>query len=267
MIVGHRIIKFAKTVTLTVSISCFLLVPLFYLKGHQEKQFLHGIAKYFQYRALLTAKHSDNPGEAEALKLMDSVHHLMKNRKEHVGTVSLGNPSSIFRWVSDDLNDSAGACGAFSMVLGRLLMELGYEVRKIGLEKGNNLSIHQVVEVKTQRGWFVLDPTFNFAFQRPDGKLASAFDLSDHWEYYRRQIPDDYNPDYDYQSYHYTNWKRLGIFGKILRSVFDSDMPGEEFSAFLYIANRDQYLPWLIVTLGIFMLVIYMTLSFFLKRL
>ena len=258
--------NFLKTATLSLAFCCFILAVLFQIQKEKEKMFLLGVAHGWQDRSLALFSHRNNQEEAGALALMNSVHHMMRNREDVVHTASLGNPSSFFRWISEDLNDPGGACGGYSNVLGRLLMELGYDVRKIGLEKGKQLSIHQVIEVKLNDRWVVLDPWFNLLFRRPDDSLAGAVDLARNWKYYSQQTPDQYSPNYDYQAYHYTNWKRMGVVGKILRRIIDSEEPGQEFSAFRYLARKDQYAPWFFAGIGLIMLMIHVIIQLVMKR-
>ena len=257
---------FLKTATLSLAFCCFILAFLFQIQGRKEKTFLRGVAHGWRDRPLALVSHLSNQEEAVALSVMNSVHHMMKNREDVVRSASLGNPSSFFRWISEDLNDPGGQCGGYSNVLGRLLMELGYDVRKIGLEKGKVLSYHQVIEVKLNDRWVVLDPWFNLVFRKPDGSFAGASDLSHNWKYYGQQTPDQYPPDYDYQAYHYTNWKRMGVVGKILKRIIDSEEPGHEFSAFRYLARKDQYAPRFFAGTGLFMLVIYLIIQLVIKR-
>ena len=257
---------FLKTATLSLAFCCFILAFLFQIQGRKEKTFLRGVAHGWRDRPLALVSHLSNQEEAVALSVMNSVHHMMKNREDVVRSASLGNPSSFFRWISEDLNDPGGQCGGYSNVLGRLLMELGYDVRKIGLEKGKVLSYHQVIEVKLNDRWVVLDPWFNLVFRKPDGSFAGASDLSHNWKYYGQQTPDQYPPDYDYQAYHYTNWKRLGVVGKILRRIIDSEEPGHEFSAFRYLARKDQYAPWIFAGTGLFVLVIHLIIYLVMRR-
>ena len=247
---------FFKTVFFPLAFSCFTLSVFFNNQARKEKMFLLGVAHCWREQSLVLFSDTNSREAAAALALMHSVHRVMRDREAVVCGASLGNPSSLFRWVSEDLNDPGGACGGYSNALGRLLMELGYDVRKIGLEKGEVMSNHQVIEVRLNDRWVVLDPWFNLVFRKPDGSFAGAADLARNWTYFSRQTPDRYPPDYDYQAYHYTNWKRLGWIGKMLRKIVDSDTPGDEFSAFGYLAKKDQYAPWMLAGFGVFMLTV-----------
>jgi len=249
---GNCIVVFS----LSIAITCFSLAPLFQIQAKKEKEFLNGTAKHFKKESLWQFSESVPPDEANVLALMNSLYHHMLYRWQSIGTASLGNPSSLFRWVSEDLNDAGGACGGWVSVMGRMLMELGYEIRKIGLEKGENLSIHHVLEVKLGDRWALLDPYLNFVFRTPDNLIASAAEVSKNWEYYGRQAQCCVPPDFDYQAYHYTNWKKLGWVGSLIEKMIDSEEEDRRFSAFVYIANKDQYLPPVLYILGgVFLLI------------
>ena len=85
-------------------------------------------------------------------------------------------------------------------------------------DPGGERAIHHVIEARLGGAWVLLDAYYNLAFRTPAGTLASAAEVSRHWPHFRTQVPADYNPDYDYSGYYYTNWERVPLVGRLVRS-------------------------------------------------
>ena len=68
---------------------------------------------------------------------------------------------------SFDLMTASGACGSFSMVLARVLQGYKFDVRIAQMKSNGIFAAHNIVEVKTDHGWVVLDPLFDIYFVKP----------------------------------------------------------------------------------------------------
>jgi transglutaminase-like putative cysteine protease len=86
-----------------------------------------------------------------------------------------------------------GNCGNQSMTMVGMLQALGIQVRFLGVEG------HNVIEVLLCGRWCLLDPMFQGAFRRPDGRLYSAWEIH---ERHRRGEPEATSfGDFRYASY------------------------------------------------------------------
>jgi hypothetical protein len=156
--------------------------------------------------------------EQNVLLIMHKVHAVVDGRHRQVADV--GHPEPGILWSSDEhLTEPSGACASYTQVLAKTLQTAGYPIRKVGLSKGDRRGIHHVLETKVEGHWAVLDGLSNLAFRRPDGHLASAADVHADWAHYRIQAPPDYNPDYDYSTFYYTNWSKVPVIGAVVLAI------------------------------------------------
>jgi hypothetical protein len=72
-----------------------------------------------------------------------------------------------------------------------------------------------------QKGWVALDPSFNLAFTKSDGNLASFRDVQANWNYFKSQLPDNYRHEYAYADVRYTNWEKIPILLPAIKWVLD----------------------------------------------
>jgi hypothetical protein len=114
-----------------------------------------------------------------------------------------------------------GACGSFSMVLARVLQGYHYDVRIAQMKSKGVYAAHNIVEAKTDHGWVVLDPLYDVYFIKPDSHLASFEDVRGDWSYYRKQVPPNYEMNYDYEDVRYTNWTKIPIVLPAVKKVLD----------------------------------------------
>jgi hypothetical protein len=155
--------------------------------------------------------------EANVLRIMHKVHAVTNARREQLA--DLGHPKPGVFWSSDEhLTEPSGACHSYTTVLAKSLRTAGYPIRKVGLERNGQASIHHVLETYVEGRWVLMDAMSDLAFRRPDGRLASAAEVHANWKYYRQQTPPDYNPEYDYSGFYYTNWDRVPGVGALLRA-------------------------------------------------
>lgn len=171
----------------------------------------------------------DDNQDSIVLKAMDVCHALMINRAStFIGGKLSDNRTDFFRSVSVDLMTTSGACGSYALVLSRVLEDYNFPVRIAQMYANGVYGGHNIVEVQTGATWVVLDPTFNFAFVRPDSKLASFADVQHDWAYYSRQVPPGYNPSYRYEDVRYTNWTKVPILMPSLKKLISLYLGAEK---------------------------------------
>ena len=88
--------------------------------------------------------------------------------------------------------------------------------------KSNGIfAAHNIVEAKSDHGWVVLDPFFNVYFEKPTHQLASFEDVKDNWNYYKSQVPPDYDLNYRYEDVRYSNWTKIPVFMPAIKKMLD----------------------------------------------
>ena len=80
---------------------------------------------------------------------------------------------------------------------------------------------HNIVEAKTGHGWVVLDPLFDVYFINPSRKLASFEDVRANWDYYKNQLPPNYDQHYRYEDVRYSNWTKIPILLPAIKKILD----------------------------------------------
>jgi hypothetical protein len=156
------------------------------------------------------------------VKAMNSCSELMEDRAttfKHKGP--MGPQYDFFHPASVDLMTAGGACGSYSEVLARILQTYDYPIRIAQMKAKGIFADHNVVEVNTDHGWVVLDPTFNLYFVRPDAHLASFQDVKNNWEYYAKQVPPNYDLAYHYEDVRYSNWQKVPIVFPAIKGVLN----------------------------------------------
>lgn len=150
--------------------------------------------------------------EASALALLHTVNKAVSYRESRLNQNSPTKVSPF--WTSEQhWLHPKGACASYTATLAKALKTAGFPIRKVGLSKNGLMAIHHLVEAKIDGHWVVLDGIYDLAFRNPSGQLASAKEVGADWAYYSRQAPANYNPDYDYSGFYYTNWDRIPIAG------------------------------------------------------
>jgi|RhiMetdeSRZDD1v2_1073273.scaffolds.fasta_scaffold300914_1 transglutaminase superfamily protein len=128
--------------------------------------------------------------------------------------------SSIIHPVTVDLMTAKGACGSYAYILCRLLKQLEIPTRIAQMKVNGEYGGHILVEAKTSKGWIVLDGSYDLYFKKPDGNLASFADVQANWEYYRSQVPANYDYNYSYEGVRYTNWEKIPVLMPLMKKAF-----------------------------------------------
>jgi hypothetical protein len=114
-----------------------------------------------------------------------------------------------------------GACGSYSMVLSRVLQGYKYEVRIAQMKSKGVFAAHNIVEVNTSHGWVVLDPLFDAYYINPSQKLASFDDVRGNWDYYKNQLPVNYDTAYRFEDVRYSNWTKIPVIMPSIKKILD----------------------------------------------
>src|SRR5882724_2122005 len=197
----------------------FLLATLFYFKmeANYEQELFAAIRsnidskinfKDNQYSIVVKVMHACNG-------LLSSRSAVFSNQTLDGFKVDLLQPTSI------DLMTARGACGSYSMVLARTLENYDFPVRIAQMKAKGIFAAHNIVEVKTEKGWVVLDPLFDIYFIKPDLTLASFLDVKNDWEYYKKQLPPKYDMNYKYEDVRYSNWEKIPVILPAIKRILD----------------------------------------------
>lgn len=140
-----------------------------------------------------------------------NVTHFIEERRKKVFEGEQVNDgfADWLRPVSNDLMTADGACGSYSMVLGSILKDLGFDIRFAQMKVDGKFGGHITIEARTKKGWVALDPLYNLYFVKPNGAIASYADVAANWEYYKKQVPENYYAGYNYEGVQYTNWNKV----------------------------------------------------------
>lgn len=132
-----------------------------------------------------------------------------------------GIKASFFHPATFDLMTGKGACGSYAIVLTRLLMADGIPVKIGQMEAKGYYGGHMFVEAKTEKGWIVLDPMYDLSFKKQDGNYAAFADLQHNWNYFKQQVPADYDSTYKYEGVRYTNWDKVPVLSNAVKYSLD----------------------------------------------
>jgi hypothetical protein len=204
---------------------------------------------------------SDNQ-DSIVVKVMQACHALLtdrlsvfRNQNMDGFKVDYVHPSSI------DLMTGQGACGSYSIVLARTLENYDYPVRIAQMKAHGKFAAHNVVEAKTTNGWAVLDPLFDVYFIKPNSGLASFADVQGNWDYYKKQLPSNYDFNYRYEDVRYSNWGKIPLILPAAKKVLDFVLGKEKADAislrvyflkmydFYFMLTLILYIPVFILTL------------------
>ena len=237
----------------------FLLATLFYFK--MEANYEQELFKAIQSNIDTKINLSDNQ-DSIVVKVMQACHALLtdrlsvfRNQNMDGFKVDYVHPSSI------DLMTGQGACGSYSIVLARTLENYDYPVRIAQMKAHGKFAAHNVVEAKTTNGWAVLDPLFDVYFIKPNSGLASFADVQGNWDYYKKQLPSNYDFNYRYEDVRYSNWGKIPLILPAAKKVLDFVLGKEKADAislrvyflkmydFYFMLTLILYIPVFILTL------------------
>lgn len=199
----------------------FLIASLLYFR--MQDTYENGLFSSIKTNIDSSLDKDDNT-DSLVVKAMHETHLLMKNRApvfSPTGSASLGVQADFLHPTSVDLMTSRGACGSYSQVLARILVDYNLPVRIAQMKANGMFAAHNIVEVNPNNHWVVLDPTFDAAFIKPDGSLASFADVHNDWSFYAKQVPPGYDGSYRYEDVRYSNWTKIPLVLPALKGLLN----------------------------------------------
>ena len=197
----------------------FLIASMFYFR--MESTYENGLFASIK-GSIDNNLDKDDTQDSIILKAMATCHELMSNRAPVFGgTRILGPSAEFFHGTSVDLMTTQGACGSYSQVMAMILKTYDYPVRIAQMKVGDSWAAHNIVEVRTDHGWVVLDPTFNAHWVTPAGRLASFAEVHNDWSYYSRQVPANYDHQYRFQDVRYSNWTKIPLLMPAAKGILN----------------------------------------------
>jgi hypothetical protein len=210
--------KFFYTRNTLVFLNGFLIASLFYfyIEDNYEKKVFETLALFVNSKTPVTA----NREEALLLNSLHITHYLGTSRSNIFSIKEVQSfKSSVIHPVTYDLMTTNGACGSYSYILSRLLNELNITNRIAQMKVNGKYGGHILVEAKTSKGWVVLDGSYNLYFKKENGQLASFNDVQNNWDYYRTQVPANYDLRYKFDGVRYTNWNKIPIIMPLIKGI------------------------------------------------
>ena len=197
------------------------LLTWMYVESNYETELFRSLAAHVQQTGA-------NTQDSLTIKSLHLTHQLEKNRSVLFGSSKVNSvKAQVLKPLSVDLMIAQEACGGFSYVLGRLLQELGTDIRFAQMKVNGMYGGHILIEARLSHGWVVLDPLYDLYFTRPDGKLASFSDVQHNWSYYSQQLPAGYDMAYRYDGVRYTNWDKIPVVMPAVKNVLSWNMGKE----------------------------------------
>jgi hypothetical protein len=240
----------------------FLLASLFYFKmeANYEQEIFQAIHADINNKI----KFSDSQDSVVA-KVMHECHNLMVNRGSvFVGKQFNGIKSDLLDPTSFDLLTANGACGSFSMVLARMLQEFDYDTRIAQMKSKGKYAAHNIVEVRTNHGWVVLDALYDVYFVKPSRELASFDDVKNNWDYYRTQLPPAYDTNYRYENVRYSNWTKVPVVMPAVKKIMELALGKKKADEF---SMRTYFLRKYVICFNVMMVIFLFVFSFTVVRL
>jgi hypothetical protein len=183
------------------------LILYFYTEDQYEKELFGALANNIKAQA-----GNQFHNESVVLSANHLVHALEQDRQAAFSGMRLnGFKARYLQPITYDLMTGKGACGSNSRVLARLLIEMDYPVRIAQMKVNNNYGGHIVVEANVKGKWVVLDPLYDLSFRKTNGEMASFNEVGKDWANFKNQLPEGYNPAYNYQGVRYTNWDKVPV--------------------------------------------------------
>lgn len=187
------------------------------MEDSYERKLFEAMADYVKEKS----KSKNNSREEVILQSLHLTHYLGQSRSFIFNNREVSSiESSIIHPVTVDLMTAKGACGSYSYILGRLLQQLDIPIRIAQMKVNGKYGGHILVEAETSHGWVVLDGSYDLYFKKNNGTLASFSDVKANWEYFRNQVPANYDFNYRYEGVRYTNWEKIPVLMPLMRKAF-----------------------------------------------
>src|SRR5688572_17064402 len=121
----------------------------------------------------ITSKTHNMPEDSVLAAMLHATNFLVGSRSSVFKLNSTSPIEDYAASLTGDLMTAQGACGSYSKVMVKLAQELNFECR-IGQMKVNGVyGGHIIPEIKTSKGWVVIDPMYDLVFKNSKGESAS----------------------------------------------------------------------------------------------
>lgn len=190
---------------------------------------------------------------------LQAVNELITSSRKAFSGKDIGTfKSNILDPLTVDLMTGQGACASYSLVTARILEELNIDVRLLQMKVDGEYGGHIILEARqNNNNWAVMDPQFNLHFKKPDNTLASFNDVQSNWDYYKLQVPVDYNMRYRYEDKRYTNWNKIPILMPAAKKVLEWTIGKQAVDTFsLRSFTLRKFHIFFLVTLGVFIIIV-----------
>ena len=158
-----------------------------------------------------------------------------------------------------------GACGGNTLVLAQLLNAMNFDIRIAHMKAYDVYGGHIVLEVNYNNKWIVLDPLYNLAFKNTDSSFASFTEIGSNWNYFKKQLPPNYDTNYKYEGVRYTNWKKIPILGSVAKatvSLFAGKETSTHFSIRKYFLQPKKTLFYLSLSFLVYFILLFINKKF-----
>lgn len=246
------------------------LLMFFFIQKQYENNIFASLATYIHdpaHKNELPGSNAINNEDSLLIKSVRLVHELTNERSNIFGPHPIkGINATYLQPVSFDLMTGQGVCGSNAYILGRLLQEMNIDVRFPQMTVNGQHAGHILIEAKTSYGWVVLDAASNTFFRKPNGQLAGFNDVKNNWNYFKDQLPADYNMAYRYEGVRYTNWDKIPLVMPLIKNVMYWTI-GKEKTDNYSLRNLvlQKYNILFNITLGVYLLVILFSINLLIK--
>jgi hypothetical protein len=198
--------------------------------------------------------------EQKVLALMHKTNQLLKPRSELFASEGYINwRDTLFRSGDIQLMDAKGSCGSHTHVLARLLQRAGIEVRIAQMKCGAVWGAHILLEAKIDENWATFDPFYDLSFRKENGRLASFQEVKGNWDYFKKQVPPNYNSLYTYEDVRYTNWTKIPLVMPAVKRVLRWFMGSEVENLSIRSLVLNLYKAYLAILAGCYLLLVMFT--------
>jgi hypothetical protein len=201
----------------------FLVASTAYM--YMEYRYENKVLQAFIHSIKKTENLNQYDEQAIVLASMNKIHTQMKLNNSTAMNLDLSSFENTF--TSPLLKYALtkdGACGGNSLVLAQVLNGMGFKVKPAQLKVAGVYGGHIVIETEINGKSCVLDPLYNLAFKNIDGTLASFDEVHNNWNYFKNQVPENYDFKYNYEDVRYTNWSKIPVIGPAVKIVLNSLM-------------------------------------------
>jgi hypothetical protein len=118
---------------------------------------------------------------------------------------------------------------------------------------------HILLEAKIDENWATFDPFYDLSFRKENGRLASFQEVKGNWDYFKKQVPPNYNSLYTYEDVRYTNWTKIPLVMPAVKRVLRWFMGSEVENLSIRSLVLNLYKAYLAILAGCYLLLVMFT--------